>query len=72
MITEYIVNRVRDIMDSMTKMWASFMGMGLMIAASFLITFARVKLKGFFRVVVSIVAFLLLLVSIVYMLLSIL
>lgn len=59
-------------MDGLTKMWASFTGMGLMIAASFLITFARIKLKGFFRVIVTIVAFILLLVSIVYMLISIL
>ncbi|MFK7696444.1 DUF2768 family protein [Paenibacillus sp. HJGM_3] len=58
-------------MDGLTKMWASFTGMGLMIAASFLITFARLKLKGIIRGVVSTVAFLLLLLSIVYMLISI-
>ncbi|RKN84593.1 DUF2768 family protein [Paenibacillus ginsengarvi] len=58
-------------MSSMDKMWASFIGMGLMVLASFLITFARVKLKGAVRGVVSIVAFVILLVSVVYMLLSI-
>ncbi|WP_127585299.1 DUF2768 family protein [Paenibacillus koleovorans] len=59
-------------MSSLDKMWASFVGMGLMIVASLLITFARVKLGGFFRVVVSIIAFLLLLISIVFMLASLL
>lgn len=59
-------------MSGMEKMWASFIGMGLMVLASLLVTFARVKLKGVVRGVVSAVAFLLLLVSVVYMILSIL
>lgn len=59
-------------MSSMDKMWASFIGMGLMVFASFLITFARLKLKGVFRWIVSIIAFVVLLLSVVYMILSIL
>lgn len=59
-------------MSSMDKMWASFIGMGLMIFASFLITFARMKTKGIIRGVLSVIAFVVLLVSIVYMILSIL
>ncbi|WP_342773077.1 DUF2768 family protein [Paenibacillus flagellatus] len=56
----------------MDKMWASFIGMGLMILASFVITFARIKTKGVIRGVLSVVAFVILLVSVVYMLVSIL
>jgi hypothetical protein len=56
----------------MDKMWASFIGMGLMVLASFIITFARIKLKGVVRGIVSVIAFVILLVSVVYMLLSIL
>ncbi|TNJ67435.1 DUF2768 family protein [Paenibacillus hemerocallicola] len=59
-------------MSSMDKMWASFIGMGLMVLASFIITFARIKLKGVVRGIVSVIAFVILLVSVVYMLLSIL
>ncbi|MDF2717848.1 MAG: hypothetical protein K0R28_4773 [Paenibacillus sp.] len=59
-------------MSSMDKMWASFIGMGLMVLASFIITFARIKLKGVARGIVSVIAFVILLVSVVYMLLSIL
>ena len=58
-------------MSSLDKMWASFIGMGLMIAASLIITFARAKTKGFVRGVLSLVAFLFLFVSILYMLVSI-
>jgi len=53
-------------------MWASFIGMGLMILASFIITFARIKTKGFVRIILTIIAFVILLVSVVYMILSIL
>ena len=59
-------------LSGMEKMWASFIGMGLMVLASFLVTFARIKLKGVVRGVVSSIAFVLLLVSVVYMILSIL
>lgn len=58
-------------LSSMDKMWASFIGMGLMAAASLLITFARLKTKGIIKGILSFIAFLLLLLSIIYMLASI-
>lgn len=59
-------------MDSMTKMWVSFVGIGLMALAAFLITFARVKTKGAIRLVLSIVAFVLLVFGFIYGFFSIL
>jgi len=59
------------LLSSMDKMWASFIGMGLMAAASLLITFARLKTKGIIKGILSFIAFLLLLLSIIYMLASI-
>lgn len=53
------------------KMWASFIAMGLMVLASLLITYARSKTKGLLRAAVSFVAFIMLLVSVIYMLVSI-
>jgi hypothetical protein len=57
-------------MSSMDKMWASLIAIGLMLAASVLITFARSKTKGFVRVILSVIAFLLFIPIIVLMLLS--
>lgn len=45
----------------MTKMWVSFIGMGLMVLAAVIITFARMKTRGWIRPVLSLVAFLVLL-----------
>lgn len=59
-------------MSSLDKMWASFIGMGLMVVASLLISFARMKTKGVVRGLLSFVAFVLLLVSVLYMIVSIL
>jgi hypothetical protein len=59
-------------LSSMDKMWASFFAMGLMVAASLLISFARVKTKGFVRWTLSAIAFVVLIISIIYMLLSLL
>jgi hypothetical protein len=59
-------------LSSMDKMWASFFAMGLMVAASLLISFARVKTKGFVRWTLSAIAFIVLIISIIYMLLSLL
>ncbi|WP_274651660.1 DUF2768 family protein [Paenibacillus humicola] len=50
-------------MDPMTKMWVSFVGIGLMVVAAVLITFARMKLKGLLRFITSFVAFALLLIG---------
>ncbi|UUZ79467.1 DUF2768 family protein [Paenibacillus sp. P26] len=57
-------------MSPMDKMWASFIAIGLMVAASFLITFARNKTKGILRFVLSLVAFLLFIPILLYMMVS--
>lgn len=55
----------------MDKMWASFVAIGLMAAASLLISFARSRTRGAVRVILSIVAFLMFIPILVYALLSI-
>lgn len=57
-------------LSGMEKMWASFIAIGLMVVASLLISFARVKTKGVVKAVLSIIAFVILLVGILYMLIS--
>jgi len=57
--------------DSMTKMWVSFIGIGLMVLAAALITFARAKTKGVIRFVLSLIAFVLLLAGMLYGFISI-
>jgi hypothetical protein len=53
-------------MDAMTKMWVSFVGIGLMVLAAVIITFARLKTRGWVRLILSVVAFILLLAGLVY------
>lgn len=53
-------------MDPMTKMWVSFVGIGLMAIAAVVITFARLKTKGITKLILSIVAFILLVLGFVY------
>ncbi|WP_324603678.1 DUF2768 family protein [Paenibacillus curdlanolyticus] len=50
----------------MTKMWISFVGIGLMAFAAFLISFARYKTKGVVRLLLSIIAFILLVFGFIY------
>jgi len=59
-------------MSSMDKMWASFIAIGLMGGASFLISFARSKTTGVLRFILSTVAFLLFVPILLYMLVSLL
>lgn len=59
-------------MDAMTKMWISFLGIGLMAIAAFLITFARIKTKGVLKFVLSVLAFILLVFGFIYGFFSIL
>jgi len=47
-------------MDAMTKMWVSLIGIGLMALSAAAITFARLKTRGFVRVVLSLIAFIML------------
>lgn len=58
-------------MDPMTKMWVSFIGIGLMVLAAAIVTFARLKTKGFIRFILSMTAFLTLLVGMLCGLISI-
>lgn len=58
-------------MDPMTKMWVSFVGIGLMAAAAGLITFARLKTKGIVKFILSLIAFLVLVVGFLCGLISI-
>ncbi|MBO9607539.1 MAG: DUF2768 domain-containing protein [Paenibacillaceae bacterium] len=59
-------------LTSMQKMWVSFFGIGFMLLASLLITFARYKLKkGVFRLIVSGLAFIILLYGLLCMIITI-
>lgn len=57
-------------MSSMDKMWASLVAMGLMVVACLLITYARTRMTGVWRGVVSFIAFILFIPIIILMLLS--
>lgn len=53
-------------MDAMTKMWVSFIGIGLMALAAVVITVARTKTRGFVRIILSLIAFVLLVLGFIY------
>lgn len=53
-------------MDPMTKMWVSLVGIGLMAIAAVIVTFARLKTKGVLKFILSLVAFVLLVVGFIY------
>ena len=50
-------------MDPMMKMWVSFVGIGLMAVAAVLISVARYKLRGTVKFLVSLLAFLFLVIG---------
>ncbi|MGM0880482.1 MAG: DUF2768 family protein [Bacillota bacterium] len=50
-------------MDAMTKMWVSLFGIGMMAVAAALITFARLKTKGVVKFILSLIAFLVLIIG---------
>lgn len=58
-------------LDPMSKMWVSFIGIGLMVAAALIITFARAKTKGWIRTVLTLVAVVMLIYGMLCGLLSI-
>lgn len=58
-------------MDSMTKMWVSFIGIGLMATAAVIVAFARHKTKGWIRRILTVFAFIVLLLGMLYGLISI-
>ncbi|MFL6560968.1 MAG: DUF2768 domain-containing protein, partial [Bacillus sp. (in: firmicutes)] len=47
---------------AMFKMWVSIAGMGFMFLAIMTIYFSRYKLKGVFRIITAIIAYLLMIV----------
>ncbi|OCT12519.1 hypothetical protein A8709_32365 [Paenibacillus pectinilyticus] len=57
-------------MSPLDKMWASFVAMGLMVAASFLISYARSRSNGWLRGVLSFIAFLMFIPILLFMLSS--
>jgi amino acid transporter len=48
---------------SLLKMWISLAGMGFMFFAIILIYFSRYKLKGFFKILTAIIAYILVILS---------
>jgi len=58
-------------MDPMTKMWVSFVGIGLMVLAAVVIMLARAKTTGILRGVLSLFAFVALLAGMLCGLISI-
>jgi len=57
-------------LSSLDKMWVSFIGIGLMALAALLVTFARTKTRGVIRFALTLIAFLLLLVGLLYGIIS--
>ncbi|MFX3633499.1 MAG: DUF2768 family protein [Candidatus Pristimantibacillus sp.] len=53
-------------MDPMTKMWVSLVGIGLMAIAAVIVSFARLKTKGVLKFILSLVAFVLLVIGFIY------
>lgn len=58
-------------LDPMSKMWMSMIGIGLMVLAALIITYARNKTKGWIRLVLTLAAIVLLIYGIICGLLSI-
>ncbi|BBI33185.1 DUF2768 family protein [Cohnella abietis] len=58
-------------LDPMSKMWVSFIGMGLMVISAAIIYYARAKTKGWIRLVLTLVAFVVLIYGLLCGLLSI-
>lgn len=58
-------------MDPMQKMWASFVAIGLMVLSALIVSWARAKTRGWIRAVITIVAFLMLLIGVIFAFFSI-
>lgn len=58
-------------LDSMSKMWVSFIGIGLMVLAALIITYARNKTKGWLKVALTLIAIVLLVYGVICGLISI-
>lgn len=53
-------------MSALDKMWASFVAIGCMAAASLLIGYARSRPRGILRIVLTVIAFLLFIPILLY------
>lgn len=49
--------------ESLLRMWISLAGMGFMFLAIILIYFSRYKLKGIFKIITGIIAYILMVLS---------
>lgn len=58
-------------MSSMMKMWVSLGAILIMVLASLLVTFARVKTKGVLKFILTLISFALLIIAIPLALISI-
>ncbi|MCR8842982.1 DUF2768 family protein [Paenibacillus sp. SC116] len=58
-------------MDGLTKMWVSFIGIGLMALSAILVVFARSKTRGWIKAILTLVAFVILLLGMLYSFISI-
>jgi hypothetical protein len=58
-------------LDAMSKMWVSFIGIGLMVVAAVIITYARNKTKGWIRLLLTLAALVILIYGFVCGLLAI-
>lgn len=58
-------------MDPMQKMWVSFIAIGLMAVAAFVITFARSKTRGVVRFLLTLIAFVTLFIAMLLGIISI-
>lgn len=52
-----------DMTPALQKMWISFIAMGFMVISIFLIYLSRYKLKGFWRVLTAIIAYILMILA---------
>ncbi|WP_229263687.1 DUF2768 family protein [Cohnella cholangitidis] len=57
-------------LSAMNKMWVSMIGIGLMVLAALVITYARNKTKGWVRLVLTLVAIVMLIYGMICGLLS--
>ncbi|MBD8497640.1 MULTISPECIES: DUF2768 family protein [Paenibacillus] len=58
-------------MDGLTKMWVSFIGIGLMALSAILVVFARSKTRGWIKGILTLIAFVILLLGMLYSFISI-
>lgn len=53
-------------LSALTKMWISFFAIGLMVISAVIVSFARIKTRGWIKAVLMIVAVILLMFGLLY------